>query len=185
MNGEKYLVITFQPTVNLRILRMTKENIFNEAKRIEEDCNYSSKGHFYASHRWHNLHFWLGLISCIAAGIAGASALSAFTYHGVISGTLSIIAGVLTAILTFINPNQRSAQHYKAGNKYLTLRNDARIFYNVELDKLHENKSTAKLKELNHRRSKLNSNNCQIPRWAFKKARKGIEQGESIYKIDK
>ncbi len=161
-----------------------REKIINEAKRIEEDSLYSAKGHFYAGQCWVNTNLWLGGIAAVLSAIAGASALSQFDYHNIVAGSLSIIVAGLTAIITFINPNERASVHQKAGNRYNALRNDTRIFYDIELSEIDDKKATEDLKKLNDRRNKLNLESHQIPKWAFEKARKGIEEGEAKYKVD-
>jgi len=161
-----------------------REKIINEAKRIEEDSLYSAKGHFYAGQCWVNTNLWLGGIAAVLSAIAGASALSQFDYHNIVAGSLSIIVAGLTAIITFINPNERASVHQKAGNRYNALRNDTKIFYDIELSEIDDKKATEDLKKLNDRRNKLNLESYQIPKWAFEKARKGIEEGEAKYKID-
>lgn len=163
---------------------VNKEKIINEAKRIEEDSLYSAKGHFYAGQYWININLYLGGLSAVLSAIAGASALSQFDYHNIVAGSLSIIVAGLTAIITFINPNERAIVHQKAGNKYNALRNDTRIFYDIEVNEADDKKTIDDLKELNNRRNKLNIESHQIPKWAFEKARKGIEEGEAKYKVD-
>ncbi len=162
-----------------------KDQIKKEAARIEEDSLYSSKGHFYAGQRWSNLHLWIGVPAAVLSAIAGASALSEFQSHEVIAGVLSIIVAALTAVATFVNPNERTLTHKNAGNKYNSLRNRARIFYSIELPSGDDTTKLAdSLKSLDELRSKLNEESPQIPNWAFKKARKGIEGGEAHYKVD-
>ncbi len=161
-----------------------KEKIINEVKRIEEDSLYSAKGHFYAGQCWVNVNLWLGSVSAVLSAIAGASALSQFDYHNIIAGGLSIIVAGITAVITFINPNERASVHQKTGNKYNALRNDTRIFYDIEINEIDDKEAIDDLKKLNDRRNKLNIESHQIPKWAFEKARKGIEEGESKYKVD-
>ena len=161
-----------------------KQKIINEANRIEEDSLHSAKGHFCAAQCWVNVNLWLGGISAVLSAIAGASALSQFDHHNIVAGVLSIIVAGLTGILTFINPNERAAAHHKAGNKYNALRNDVRIFYDLEVTEIDDKKATDDLKKLNDRRNKLNIDSVQIPKWAFRKGRKGIEDGEAKYQID-
>ncbi len=161
-----------------------KEKIINEAKRIEEDSLYSAKGHFYAGQCWVNTNLWLGGFSAVLSAVAGASALSQFDYHNIVAGGLSIVVAGLTAVITFINPNERATVHQKTGNKYNALRNDTRIFYDIEANEADDKKAIDDLKKLNDRRNKLNIESHQIPKWAFEKARKGIEEGEAKYKVD-
>lgn len=164
---------------------MVKENLIKEARRIEEDSLYSAKGHFVAANFWTNFHLWIGVPTAILAAIAGASALSQFDNHNIIAGILAIIVTALTAVTTFLNPNEKANSHRNAGNKYNSLRNKARIF--CEIDSYGEDSEqeiTKQLKELAKQRDELNQNSSQIPRWAYKKARKGIEEGETEYKVD-
>ena len=162
-----------------------KISIESEAKRIEEDALYSSKGHFCAGARWNGVNLWLGIISTIFSAIAGASALSQFDSHNIVAGVLAIFVAVFSALITFINPNEKASNHKNAGNRFNALRNDVRLFHQVELEKIILDKAIVQLKKFNDRRNKLNLDSPQIPRWAFVKARKGIEEGESEYRVDR
>ena len=44
---------------------------------------------------------------------------------------------------------------------------------------------TSKLRELVERKNELNSSSPQIPPWAYKKAKVGIEAGEATFQVDK
>jgi len=164
--------------------QIIKEKIIKEASRIEEDTLYSAKGHFYAGQCWVNTNLWLGGVSAVFSAIAGTSALSKFDYHNIVAGILAIVVAAITAIIMFINPNERASIHQKAGNKYNALRNDSRIFYDIELNNISEQEAIEGLKKINDKRNKLNLESPQIPKWAFKKARRGIKEGEANYKID-
>ena len=52
----------------------------------------------------------------------------------------------------------------------------------VRLDDLH--KLAQKLKDFSDQKDKLNQNCPQIPRWAYKIAKKGIQDGEGSYSVD-
>lgn len=160
-----------------------KEKITTEAKHIEEDALYSSKGHFYAGQFWARLHLWIGIPTASIAAIAGASALSQFDHHGVIAGVLAIFVSAITAVSTFLNPNEKANRHKDSGNIYNGLRNKVRIFYDIEIKTIKDEAvALSILKELNESRDSLNKESPQIPRWAFLHARKGIEKGEATYK---
>jgi len=161
-----------------------QKDIINEIKRIEEDSIYSAKGHFYASQYLNILNTTLGVTASVISAIAGTSAFSQFDNHNLLAGILSMVVASLTAIITFINPNQRASEHLKVGNEYNALKNDARIFYLVKIDSIENSEAIKLLEKLNYRRNKLNQDSVQIPRWAFMKAKKGIEYGESTYSVD-
>jgi len=162
-----------------------KENMIKEAKRIEEDSLYSAKGHFVAANFWTNFHLWIGAPTAILATIAGASALSQFGNQNIIAGILAIIVAVLTAVITFLNPNEKANAHLNSGNKYSSLRNKARVFYEIDFYTVKSDEELSKyLKELVKQRDELNQDSSQIPGWAYKKARKGIKEGEASYYVD-
>lgn len=161
-----------------------KEKIIKEAKRIEEDSLYSSKGHFYAAQLWTNLHLWIGIPATILAAIAGASALSQFDNHQIIAGVLAILVAALSAVSTFVNPNEKATIHHSAGNRYNSLKNRARIFSEIDMDIESDESLLTKLRTLSAERDELNEKSPQIPKWAFRRARQGIEDGEAQYKVD-
>ncbi len=165
---------------------MDKNRIQKEAKRIEEDSLYSAKGHFVTASFWRRFHIWIGVPTAILAAISGASALSDFSNHTLIAGILAIIVTALTAVATFLNPNGRASSHLEAGNKYNSLRNRARIFREIGIDrKKPKNEPYQQLMDLNNKRDELNKKSPQPPKWAFIIARRGIEEGEANYEVDR
>lgn len=164
---------------------MTKAQLIAEAKRIQEDCLYSAKGHFEVAGRWTRVHFWLGIPSAALAAIAGASALAEFDSNNVVAGVLALVVAALTAISTFLNPNQRAGQHKVSGNQYLAIRNKVRVFADLEVD-FESNKGLLleQLKELGKERDDQNERSPQIPRWAYERAKKGIAEGEAQHEVD-
>ena len=158
--------------------------IVDEAKRVEEDALYSAKGHFQAGRFWGSFNLWIGIPTTVLAAIGGAAALSSFDSHGLVAGMLAIIVAALSAVSTFINPTERADVHLSAGNKYNSLRNRARIFGEIDINVEKSDKLLPALKKLSKERDDLNQELSQIPQWAFRKARKGIEEGEAQYVVD-
>ncbi|MDC0088982.1 SLATT domain-containing protein [Porticoccaceae bacterium] len=157
------------------------EELKREAIRVEEDCNYSSKGHFEQSARWKKVHYWLGIPSALIAGCAG---ISAFEGHILLAGGLAILVTAFTSIITFLNPSGKSSEHLSSGNSYLTLRNKARLFRNVHATLSTEKELRDMLLALSNHRDDLNSTSPQISKGCFEKARKNIEEGQTNYKVD-
>lgn len=163
-----------------------KERMLNEAKRIEEDCKYSSKRHFDTSHFWERVHYKLGIPSVALAAIAGASALSDWEYGSSIAGVISIVVAVLTTTNTFINPAQKTETHRKAGNAYLALKNQSRIFHDIRSLAIQDEQLLLEaLTELTEKRDQLNDDSPQTLRSSFKVAQQGVNAGEAIYEVDK
>jgi len=169
-----------------RPLPIAKEAIINEAKRIEEDCHYTSKGHFAVAQFWSNFHLWLGIPTVVLASIAGASALSQFNSSIVIAGVISIVVVVLSTTTTFLNPRERANTHLSAGNNYDSLLSKARIFWTIDCWQNDTDEIlTQKLKSLSEERDRLNRECPQVPRFAYLTAKKGIKEGEANHEVDR
>jgi len=166
-------------------ISITKEAIIKEAKRIEENCLYTSKGHFASSRFWSNFHLWIGVPTVLLAGIAGTLSFASFTNHNLISGIISIIIVVLTSLTTFLNPKERADIHLSSGNNYDSLLSKIRIFWTIECRREESDDIlTSKLKDFSYERDRLNRDCPQVPKLAYLKAKKGIEAGEASYVVD-
>ncbi len=153
-----------------------------EAWRIEEDTTYSSCGHFEASKPWAHLNLWLGIPFTLASAGAGVSALNDLP---ALTSTIAFGVAAGTALMTFLAPQQRHKAHADCGNAYSALRNEARIFRLIECSSGRPTgELLARLKEFDTRRNELNASSPIIPERAFKKARRGIEEGEKNHRAD-
>jgi len=175
-----------RPATAERPVSKTKDEIIKEAKRIEESLLVSSKGHFAASHFWGNFHLWIGVPVVLLSAVAGASALSQFDPSHIIAGLISIVVAALSGMMTFLNPNEKASVHLNAGNNYDSLQNKIRIFWSIDCWRDEsEQVLTERLKYFSEQKDKLNQSCPQIPRWAYNIARKGIEEGQGDYRVDK
>jgi hypothetical protein len=153
-----------------------------EAERLEEDATYSSKSHFNAEDTWVRRNYWLGVPATVLGAVAGATLIknqpewaTAFT----------LLASLLTGLMTFLKPNERAAMHRAVAGQFLTLRNEARFFREIELlQSDRQDELLERLKALSTARNELNLKSPSIPRRAFVAARKGIEEGEATHKVD-
>src|SRR5581483_929157 len=161
----------------------TKLNIIKEAKRIEEDSLHTEKSHFEAAALWERVYFWIGVINAGLAALAGASILS--EKFPVFGGALALLTSMLTALMTFSNPNKKAVSHLNAGNYYNGLRNNTRNFREINLNLLKSDEQIMiQLKQLIDERNRLNQSSPSIPRWAYVRGKQGIERGEADHKVD-
>lgn len=173
---------TNQPTTSETQVSRPKEEILREAKRIEESVLYSSKGHFVTAEFWSGFHLWVGIPTAILAAVA---ATSAFASWEIAAGVVSIVIAALSAVSTFLNPNEKAAAHLSAGNSYDALRDRIRIFWAVDCWKeSSEDILTKKLKDLSEEKAKLNQASTQISSWAYRVAKRGVEAGEASFQVD-
>lgn len=122
----------------------------------------------------------------VLSALAGAAALKNFAYGNAIAGCLSLIISVLSALMTFLNPNDKVSAHFVAGNKYDSLMNRVRIFWSIDCWREDsEQLLTERLKDFSVQKDALNQNSPQPSRWAYRRAQRGIEAGEALYKVDR
>jgi hypothetical protein len=160
-----------------------QDAIRTELERIEEDCIHSGKSHFNAHERWGRYHYWLGIPAVVLSSVAG---LAFFKDYPEIGGALSAIVAVLTALSTFLKPYERADSHKGAGDQYLSLRNDARVFREIKLTYACDAQSAIDgLAEFTKRRNELNQASPQFANRDFRKARDGINAGEATHAVDK
>jgi len=166
-------------------IEATQTEILKEARRVEEDALYSANGHFEDAKLWARVHLLIGVPAALLSALAGASALAQFDNHSIIAGVLALIVTALTAVATFLNPNQIATTHQNFGNQYDALKNQARIFCNIRsATETAEQDLVRQLDELNMQRTKLNQEAPAISDRAYKKAKRGIERGQADYKMD-
>ena len=162
---------------------LTLEKIKAEIARLEEDCIHSGKSHFNAADRWGQYNNWLGVPSVILSALAGTAF---FKDYGLAAGLMSSVVAVLTALMTFLKPSEKAAEHKGAGDQYLTLRNDARVFREIEIDHSCDVQAAiAALAGYTKRRNELNQASPQFSDADRRKARAGIEAGEATHIVDK
>lgn len=159
-----------------------KDAIHAELQRIEEDCIHSGKAHFNAGIRFAKYHYGLGVPSVILSALAG---LAFFKDYPNIAGSMSGTVAILTSLITFLKPSERSASHKSSGDQYLSLRNDARVFREIKLPTLPDDQAAIDgLEEFAKRRNELNQASAQFSRGDFEKARKGVYEGEAAHSVD-
>ena len=123
---------------------------------------------------------WASL-QCFSS-IAG---LAFFKDYPEFGGALSAVVAVLTALSTFLKPSERATAHKGAGDQYLSLRNDARVFREIRLALMCDAQSAIDgLTEFSNRRNELNLASPQFSKSDFNKARSGIEAGEATHAVD-
>lgn len=160
--------------------------IIDEAKRIEENCLHTSKSHFNTAHVWTHFHLAIGIPTAILAAVAGRLAFASSDTAILWAGTISLLVCILSATATFLNSKERHDIHQTAGNNYNALSTSARIFWTIECrTESSTDVLTARIKEFSRRKEQLNRECPQPPKWAYDKARKGIDSGEAGYKVDK
>jgi len=175
------------PTQNTaeKPISRTVEEITKEAQRIEESACLTSKAHFIASQAWQMFHYVLGLPMLFIASVLGATAYAVLDKDNHYAGILSLILALLSALMTFLNPNEKAGNHLNAGNSYGSLENEVRIFRTIECWQNElEAILTQRIKGFSDKRCQLNASSPKVPWLSYVCAKIGIWLGEASYKVD-
>lgn len=158
------------------------QKIAAEACRIEEDSEHSFKGHHNAADRWGRYHLWIGLPAALVAALASAAA---FKDCPELAGGLALFSTALTTVLTFLKSSERAEIHKSAAGQFHKLRNQTRIFREIELAVgLSEADARERLLQLASQRDDLNATAPGIPRSDYEKAKQDIDEGRARYQVD-
>lgn len=159
-----------------------KEKLYKELLRIEEDALYSMKGHYNAAARWRWLYLCFGIINVILSVFAGITSFSEIDYLIKIA---TIIVAMVTGLSTFLECAKKSENHKTSGNSFLKIKNKARFLREIQVETINEDELAALVAKLLDEKDELNSTSLPIPEFAYKKAKKDIEEGNAIYQADK
>jgi hypothetical protein len=158
--------------------------IAEEAERIEEDAEYSAKGHYNAAERWGRIHTGLGAAATVASAVTAAAALKEAA--PIVVAVASVVAALMTGVLTFLKPSDHADRHHRAGDGSLVIKNRARILRNVQLAKVNPDEDLLLiLQTLSDDRHTVLKSAPLIPNRSFREARDGIKRGESRHRVDK
>lgn len=163
---------------------MANDLIQKELNRIQEDCEYSAKGHFESAKYW---RIWnCVLMICSIVSLCACLVFTFFDLSKLITGGIGSVSGFITILLIFLNPQEKYLSHQNSGNDYLKLRNKTRIFSEHKASILDTNKQIKKLEKLNSARDMLNKYSLPIATKGYRSAKKQIEiLKTSQYRVDK
>jgi hypothetical protein len=102
-----------------------------ELQKLEEDMLYTEKAHFVAAEELSAIHLWVGLIATVTA--AGAAATIVAHNSPVLSGSLALVAALASAMITFVKPDKKAAQHLAAARRLGAIRVLARQHRELDL----------------------------------------------------
>jgi hypothetical protein len=168
---------------------MLRENLHKEAERLVEDSNFTARGNLHAGREWTGVNTWLGLPAEISAAVlAGGAGLTALLDgNPCITAGLAFIAAALGAARVFLKPSEKAAGYSHKGTRMIGIRNQARIFRDIDLNTTMTGEQlAARIKELRREYDELLSvEPTVIHDRHYQAAKRGIEAGESEYAVDK
>lgn len=112
---------------------VNREAVRAEARSLNNIASALSMLHQEKADFWQRLHFALGIPSVVLAAVAGTSALSDFDNSNILAGVLALVVAILSALLTWLNPQDVAQRHARAAQGFLTISLRARRFERVGL----------------------------------------------------
>ncbi len=165
------------------------EAIDKAAKELIVDSLYTGRGHQQAGLRYLKLNNWIGVPASVISALSssGAALTAIFGANHAWTALLAIIATIFTSLRAFLRTDKLADEHALKGRRYISLRNDVRIFRDIDMN---SGISVQELrKQIDTFRKRYNDLNeippLHIPRKDYEAAKKSIEAGESSYKGDR
>jgi hypothetical protein len=163
-----------------------RTELSKEAERIEEDSTFSGKGHYNAVSRWRWGHRLLGTVSATGSAFAAIAVLKQWGAGWAIGA--AAVSTLASLVHTTLRPSEEADRHQRAADRYLAIKNRARIYRTIEL--LAPDASSEQLIEeiklMSEDVALVGSGAPVIPRHAYKKAKRDIETKRSTnYRADK
>ena len=159
-----------------------------EAKKLIVNSTYAGQGHLEESSRWSWWDSWLGVPATLGTTLlaAGASVSALLDAQPLVTATIALLATACSTIRVFFKTEDLTQSHGLKGNQYLSLRNEARIFKNLELLSAHNGEELqAHLKDLWQRYNALNElPPLRYSRHSYEAAKRNIAAGEQDYEND-
>lgn len=164
------------------------DELRNEARRIEEDCEYTGRGHQELGRWWRRAATWLGLPAVVLAAATSAGAgLSALTGGDPkTTAALAFVSTIATAVRLFFRPDEQARSHSTKGGRYVNLRNQARRFANIEIASgLSTDALQDRLARLADAQDALRLEEPrEIPQWVYERVKRQIEGGNYRHTVD-
>lgn len=159
--------------------------IIREAKRLEEDILYSSKSRFGMSNFWHYLHGTFGIIVIGGSILFGALSFTNLNLPIPIN-LLSLIVIVISMLQVFFNPYEQSRINKNLGDEYNQLKQEIRLFYNVEVYKNNIDDNIEIIKVFARRKNEIDYKSSPIWGHFYNKTKESIEEKhEHEHKVDR
>lgn len=161
-----------------------KQQLTQEAKRLEEDCRFAEKQHLIAAVWWKRAHYFIGGPTTVFAAAATVGAFAAWPTW--FSGSLVLVVTVLSALAMFLNPREHADLHHSKGTRYNALVTKARQFYQIDVETAKsEDELVASVKGISGAKIALNTEPPPAPSgWIYDKARESLQAGEASYAVD-
>jgi len=111
-----------------------RATVEDQVEKIESKCRYKADAHSKASARWALAHYSFSIPLVISSAVIGLAAFKKiFEHNEIVIGVLAITVSVLSALITFLNPNEKARNHHDASIEYESLKEKAKHLRGIEI----------------------------------------------------
>lgn len=165
-------------------MKITQNEISNEACRIQESCELTSLQHFIAGKFWRRIHLVMGVAATIGATVT--TALIFTNDETLVSGVFGLCVAILVGLMTFLNPKEHAENHHEKGVDYQQLVANARMLVRIKLPEFGYNEELeTHLQGLSDRKFDLDRKSPVAPGGViYWRAKVAIKKGETKFRVD-
>ncbi len=165
-----------------------RQVLFVAAKKLIVSATYAGQGHLEESTRWAWWDAWLGVPATLGTTLlaAGASVSALLNAQPFVTASIALLATACSTVRVFFKTEVLTQSHGLKGNQYLSLRNEARLFKDLDLlSTITIDELQARIKDLWQRYNALNElPPLRYSRNSYEVAKRNIAAGEQDYEND-
>jgi hypothetical protein len=148
-----------------------REHIKLAANEAAQECTELAEQNDLASTLYDRWNLILGIPATVLAAITSVSALSNIVPYffpswnkDIVTGLLAIVVAVLTALITYLTPNEKSNSYNSASANFNALKTKIKFLEEIDVDSDEStNEVKKKLEDFINQLSELRRNSPRIP----------------------
>lgn len=147
-----------------------------------ESLEFTFKQHYDAEQFWLSVHYWIGIPATF--GTASTAALATADVPITILVGIATVSAILIALVTFLRPDQNATKHRQAAANLQALHERIRGWLSIDAENQSTEVQAERMAAIRAERATLLSCSPGLPKWTYRRVKKGIESGESEFKAD-
>lgn len=168
--------------------RNARVGLWEEASMMVVDASYSSRAHFIAG-QWSRRRASVFGVPVVILSVAASTGAGTFAVLGVdkaVVALLAFAAAIMVALERHFDPSGNADAHSLKGDRYLTIRNEARLFQSTRIRSGDPQPVLdQEFRLLRFRYDQLReSAPRQLPKGAYDEARRQIQDKQASYEDD-
>ena len=150
-----------------------KEQYINECKQIQQNCLYTAEAHHQIAVFNRGLAYIFQVVPAIVAAISGSLVASGSQPTSKL--WITVVASVITAITSVLDPNKKYQEHLNAARGFTALKHDARFLHEAQSHKLSDEAFTVCVEHLHEKYNDLLKATPATNKWAMRCAQKVVK----------